>query len=507
MTSGIITGSTANSVIAAKIEWESVPNAVTCSSTVTARLYLRRTNTYTGTATGGANYFKLQIGEATFENSGERLSIPNDNSWALACQGTAVILHGSDGRKTVSIKASGSLPPSSVAWVSCQADAVLDHILSGSQILSFTGSWEELKGVFSPVADHHRLRLLYGQEALRTVTLDNLRATPEYTFCLTPEEREKLYAAQTPKVTLTLALDTYKDAQCTQQQGSTATAALALDMPAEVSPQLQVQVTPLWPEGTAEAVSACYVQNNAGMQVTVTATAKYGAEVVSTKLAVNGSPVEMTDGVYASGVLTEAGWVTVAATATDSRDLTATAEQKIYIHPYTEPKLTVRTCSRCDENGTLTDEGTCLYVDAAAEYSPIPAEGGDINTGALLVAIKPAGQSQYGEPMQLPADQIVAYDGSNGLKVHWSYHAQIIARDGVGKAAVTTFLIPTAVVQSHEGDGFLALGKYSDGRGLDIADQWPVRIHSENIYIYVGNENEKQPVSLADYIRKIINGG
>ena len=59
MQAGTISGKTSNAYITAEIEWSSIPTTATNSSVVTATLYLRRTNSWSGTATNGTGSFAI----------------------------------------------------------------------------------------------------------------------------------------------------------------------------------------------------------------------------------------------------------------------------------------------------------------------------------------------------------------------------------------------------------------------------------------------------------------
>lgn len=530
MALGTITGSTANSVIAAKIEWEAVADVTTNSSTVTANLYLRRTNSYAGTATGGTNNFKLQIGDAAFENNGEAFSIPNDNTWALACQGTAVILHGADGSKTISIKASGSLPPSSVKWVDCEADVALDTISRGSRIESFTsdnGCLDgELKVCFKQDSIlqgcYHILRALDGESELHVEKLNSLYFTPEFSFTLPTPLLEQIYEGhtETDKVTITVELTTYEDEACEKQVGIKDTAELELAMPEdEVKPTLEVTVEPVWPEWPAgkgleeDAYSwGRYICDKTGICVTVKPVTQYKAGIDSIVLTVDGEEVQFDDGGYqykSDDVLTKTGEIELSCILADSRGYTTEYTKKVTVGAYSDPKLTVTLCCRCNSDGDPDSEGQFLLVEAVVEHTAFEGYIDDDNPCELILKLSDAdhvllrtvtqeqGTCRYkGVATDIDSEESMILDAQK------SYHVQLIARDQLGEDYVMTFLIPTAKVQCHEGDGFLALGQYADPgqKGVDIAADWPVRIRGD---IYLGDGT----TTLEEYIRNIMNGG
>lgn len=115
MASGVITGITSNKYIDSKIVWSSTPSAISNKSTVTASLYFRRNNSYTGTPTSGNGTFSITIdgqkGSETFS-----FTVPNGGAWAKALTVTKIVSHNTDGTKSIIISASGSIPISSLSF-------------------------------------------------------------------------------------------------------------------------------------------------------------------------------------------------------------------------------------------------------------------------------------------------------------------------------------------------------------------------------------------------------
>lgn len=127
MASNTINGTTANAYIVSKIEWSSTPSTANNNSTVTASLYYRRTNTYSGTPTSGTGSFSITI-DGQSGSASTKITIPNDKSWVLALTVTKTVAHNADGKKSITISAAGSLPPSSLTSTTCSGTAVLDNI-------------------------------------------------------------------------------------------------------------------------------------------------------------------------------------------------------------------------------------------------------------------------------------------------------------------------------------------------------------------------------------------
>lgn len=197
MASGTINGTTSNKYIDSKIEWSSTPSNANNNSSVTASLWYRRNNTYSGTPTSGTGTFGITIdgqsGSTTFS-----LTIPNSGAWVKAVTVTKTVSHNNDGRKSITISASGSIPVASLSSTTCSGTAVLDGIPRQATITSATDFNDEGNPSFTftnlanapmtcwlepnPIGDHLCERTLSG-------------ASGTYTWTLTDDERKQLRTA------------------------------------------------------------------------------------------------------------------------------------------------------------------------------------------------------------------------------------------------------------------------------------------------------------------------
>ena len=118
MASGTLNFDTNNQYIKGKIEYsESNKNNEKNVSSVTAIVYLRRTNTYYGlTASYQCNfYLKIDGTEFKIVNSGY-VEIPSNNSWVEVGRATKTILHDNDGSKKISIETYASVTYSNFGY-------------------------------------------------------------------------------------------------------------------------------------------------------------------------------------------------------------------------------------------------------------------------------------------------------------------------------------------------------------------------------------------------------
>ena len=122
---GIFYGSTSNAWIKPKIEWSAIQNAEGDYSDVTATLYYTRTNE--GYTTGGYWSGSLTINGDTKRTSSSYITI-RDGSYTAAISHTVRVMHNSDGTKTITISATGSISSTTLTSTTISQQIALDPI-------------------------------------------------------------------------------------------------------------------------------------------------------------------------------------------------------------------------------------------------------------------------------------------------------------------------------------------------------------------------------------------
>lgn len=128
MASGTITGTTSNQYISAKIEWEDLPDTATNSSTVYAKLYYKKSSASTTPTSGVINATITINGNKYTYNSGNSKTLPVDNKWYYITEHSVVVKHNTDGKKSITISATGGMSGSSFTSTSLSGTAVLTNI-------------------------------------------------------------------------------------------------------------------------------------------------------------------------------------------------------------------------------------------------------------------------------------------------------------------------------------------------------------------------------------------
>lgn len=234
-----------------------------------------------------------------------------------------------------------------------------------------------------------------------------------------------------------------------------------------------------------------FIQGKSRVKADFTKEGLYGSSITSCSVNVEGESYDSTDD-YTSKYLSGYGSIAITITATDSRGITGSLTQYIDVSAYSKPKIMALDseadiiCARCDSEGNIADSGTYLKVKAKRSYSKVISSGDQKNFCAIAVRYKSSagGYSEWYTILAKDNLSTNAIDSSpllNGaLFVDTSYEVQVCAMDDVGEMAYATFHIPTDKVDSHEGKGFLALGKYSEKKkGFECA--WEAEFYEDVI--------------------------
>lgn len=136
MASDTINGTTSNKYISAKIEWSSTPNTSTNKSTVTAKLYYKKSSS-SSEATKGIIIATITINDDDYTyNSGVSKTLPTDDKWYLITQHEVEVAHNANGKKSITISATGGIQGTSFSSTSLSGTAVLDNIPRAATLIS-----------------------------------------------------------------------------------------------------------------------------------------------------------------------------------------------------------------------------------------------------------------------------------------------------------------------------------------------------------------------------------
>ena len=492
--SGAKLGTTSNQYIDAKIEWSVVGDIKTNTSKVTATLMYKRNNT--GFTTKGTGSFSITI-DGTKYTSNKYLTI-TENEWVTAITATKTVTHDSNGKKTLSISASGSIPDTTLTSTSVSFSEALYTIPRASTLDSLTGSNAYFNGAmtyrYTPKSSSFYTRCnislnLDGEFiAVKTINLGKKSASQQTaTVTLSESELSTVYKKlpKTTEGTLRFTMRTYSDTEYSNQIGDAVYKEITLTIPdnTDTKPTATMTLSPV--NSLPSPFSSLYIKGRTKVDANFTdGEGKYGAYIVSYKMSIGsksyGSP-------YTSDYLTSSGSVTVEGIVTDSRGRSRTYEQKITVIPYSDPKILPASgekgiiCARCDENGNLSESGTHLKIKASRSYSKVTSADVQKNHCSIRYRCVAEGNKFSGDD-----GWVTLLEGSttstntvnktlSGIvsSTETAYIVQVGVIDEVGASDVVQFVIPTDFVtidipEEHKGRriGLLRYATETDEDGI-----------------------------------------
>lgn len=184
-------------------------------------------------------------------------------------------------------------------------------------------------------------------------------------------------------VSVTYTITTYNGSTSVGSNSYTKTCSI----PASVKPSCTVSISD--PTGNLTKYGG-YVKGHSKLNVTVTPTTSYGSAIASYKTTANGSTY--TSASFTTDVLKTSGDMTVSATVTDKRNRTSTAATKsVTVLNYSAPNISRLTVGRCNEDGSINDQGTHVIVS----YTYSIASLNDKNTAKCSLEYKKSADSTY----------------------------------------------------------------------------------------------------------------
>ncbi len=166
-----------------------------------------------------------------------------------------------------------------------------------------------------------------------------------------------------------------------------------------------------------------------------------------------------------SNVLTTSGIKSVSVTVTDSRGKSTTKTQTIIVNDYATPNIIVFDVSRCNESGTLDEQGEYAKVIYRAEITNLNAA----NEKHFAVKYKKTSESQYNTYNVSSENYTVSGDIIIPAESGSSYNFVFEATDSFGTVSIAKNLQTAYTIFNVKtnGKGF-AFGKVSEKDGLEI---------------------------------------
>ena len=492
MAGATINGYTSNEYIDAQVVWSSTPNPITNKSTVTAALYYKRNNT--GFTTNGTGSFSITI-DGVKTNASKTLNI-TEYSWVKAVEATVIVSHDTDGSRSITISATGSIPNTTLTSTTVSGTADLDTIPRASSIDSLSCATKYFNGKltykYTPKTStyYNRCNISLNLDgefiAVKSVLLGKQSASQKTaTVTFTEDELSTIYnkLPKTDKGTLRFTFRTYSDSEYSEQIGDYAYKEISLYIPdiSETKPTATMTLSPVTSLGSP--FDSLYIKGRTKVDANFTnVKGKYGADIVSYKISVEGKEYGSP---YTSGYLSTAGEVTVIGTVTDSRGFSQSYPEKIIVIPYSEPKIIPASgeqsiiCERCDEDGNPTESGTLLKIKARRSYSKVESSTQN-NFCIIRYRVRKESDKSYSDWYTIldkteESDTVEVKIATAVPSAETAYFVQLGVVDDIGNVDAVQVSVPSDFVtidipEKHKGRriGLLRYARDLDVPGIDL---------------------------------------
>lgn len=464
-----------------KIVWSSTPDNDANTSSVTAKLYVRKYNgsmTLTIPTSGKWSY-SLTVNGDTVSGS-VRKDVLTD--WVLLATKTITVNHNTDGTKSITISGSVSAPSDTSLeghTTSGSGTATLDTIPRETSIDAVSCSTAYLDGTltykYTPQnANYYNrcnisLNLNGNYIAIKTVNLGKKAAAQQTaTVTLTAAELQTIYKKLPSTTTgmLRFTFRTYSDSDYSAQIGNALYKEITLTIPISVKPTASLSLVAS-NSNSWIASQGVYVQNHSGVTATLSGSAGSGATVKSYQ--VSGGGYSTDTSVLKISKITSSGDITITGKITDTRGRYVEVSKTIGVLPYTAPAITMLEVSRgVYSNGwTASETGKDIKITFKATLS-LTAQG---NTyGATFKIDSSAMTPSSGKTSGLASAAsnsvyLLNLDGES------SYTLTFTAKDLVGNSNSAKITIPTinVTIEFNDSGKGIAFGKTSEKDAFECA--------------------------------------
>lgn len=231
---------------------------------------------------------------------------------------------------------------------------------------------------------------------------------------------------------------------------------VANDIPASVIPSVQMNIS----DGMGYATTyGGYLKGLSTLEIELTPTLAYGAEIVSYSITANGAtyPTQAAT----TDVLKRAGTQTVTAAVVDSRGRAGTADLSITVLEYTSPTIKAFRAFRCDSNGNENGKGAYIKILFDAVVTALSNK----NTASYILSYKKASDPEYTDVAL--SDYAGNFNVSGGSYVFAAdtgspYDVRLSVADNFHPISKTTAVSAGSVYVSRYKDKVFSIGETAD---------------------------------------------
>ena len=423
MASGTITF-TASGYLQGKITWSSTSNGSTKNtSSVTATLYAKRTNSYTTTGQSWSGFVKIG---STQKNISFSSSVSVSSSWVKMATVSATVSHNSNGTGSVTISGSVTGPSgtSLADETSKGSKSVTLDTIARASVLGTISNFTIGNAINIPITKYSSsftdtLTITVGGTQVWSGTVTN-----GYDVSFSSSQLTTIYSKipSGTTATFTFKLTTKSGSTTVGTSSKTATGTI----PSSVKPSISsVSITEA---GSIPSGWGVYVKNKTKLKFVISASAGSGSSVSSVKTTING--VTYTGTTITTNVINTSGNLTATITVTDKRNRTNSTTKTVSILDYGDPYVTNLNVYRCtvdsEGNVSASDKGTCIYVGIKAGVYSINGK----NTASYAIEYKKSTVEEYTN-QSIPSTNITydSYVILNNIETTSTYNVRVIVKD------------------------------------------------------------------------------
>lgn len=447
---------------------ENSQNVNANTSNVTVKLLLKRNDGYSSSAynlTESANSVKLTVGTSVRVSKNLSIDTRNNVTVTLA-QWTGNISHNEDGALTLPVKGEFTIGSTNLTGgtVSCDFKCTTiprASLFSLSDLSVNPGGTLKVTINSASKSFTHRLVWSVGNQS---ASADIGAGVSEYTINVPLEWAEQVTSS--PRGILKITLKTYNKG--VHIGSSNRNIPFIIPDSSDYKPDFNIilqRINNTVPEEFEE-----YVKGESQLKVDLQDKSfKYGATLGSVTITVGDVTKRSSPSVFD---LTKSGTIKITVTLKDSRGFVTQKSQNINVNDYKSPSVNIKSIERCDEDGTLNNEGEYLIIDYSFVYSSL----NDKNTCEGILTFKSSKTSSFDYPVALTSSPFIF--GGN-IDEGLSYDVAVFVKDKICEDYIEfTRSVPVADIPFNirRGGKGAAFGKFSE-RENELEVAWDLNVY------------------------------
>lgn len=462
--SGSFSGSILSGNYRLRVDWTATQSVSGNTSKITATMYLVQASSW-GLGIASRSDNKITINGKAYTWTSPAISNGGGRTTKLATVTSDNIAHNADGSKSVSISVvfelNATISGTYRDTITASATVTLDTIPRATQptLSASSANMGAVVTVSMPRASGSFTHdLSYKVDGGSYVSIATGRST-SYSWTV-PDVASSIPKATSVKLTL----------RCITKNGSTTIgtkyAYITAKVPTSVVPPAPTLAIQEGTEGLAAKFGA-YIQNKSKLVVSVAATGIKGSTITAYQTTVLGKTY--TGASFTTGLLTNAGTVTLSTKVKDSRGRWSAAKTTtVTVLAYSPPKVQALRVYRVDASGAADEEGRYIRVD----YKYTVAALNNKNTVQAVIEYKRTTEDEWTTLLTntaLSVDTSVK-PTSPTFPADYQFDIRLTVTDWFDSFATYTATLPTAeVIMDFLANGKgIALGKVAEHEGFDL---------------------------------------